>query len=271
MNLAPITPTPDIAIVVPVFNEADNVAPLVAELVRVFAEVPRPWEIVLVDDCSTDPTWDRIQEVVRQEPRVRGIRHLKNRGQSAAVWTGISESKAAQICTLDGDLQNDPAALPRMLDLLTEVDFVCGHRVNRQDSWMRRLSSRIARSARQAALGYDFADTGCALRAFKRSALTGVFPFNGLHRFLPILVAGNGSRCLEVPVNHRPRVAGISKYGVWNRLWRGLYDLLGVGWYQRRRLNPVALERSGWSPGEPEPLASKSPTPPTDPGHKPPR
>jgi len=226
------------------YNEAENVAPLVAELVRIFSPVQAPWEIVLVDDCSTDATWAQILAAHGADPRVRGLRHTRNRGQSAAVWTGLHESTAALLCTLDGDLQNDPAELPGMLALLQEVDFVCGHRVSRQDSQIRKFSSWIARRARKAVLGYDFADTGCALRAFKRSALTGVFPFNGLHRFLPILVAGNGSRCREVPVKHRPRVAGISKYGVWNRLWRGIYDLVGVGWYQRRRLNPVALERT---------------------------
>ncbi len=235
-------PGPEIAVVVPLFNEAENVAPLVAELVRLFSTLPQTWEIVLVDDGSRDHTWNEIQSVHLLDSRVRGLRHTRNCGQSAAVWTGLSGTVAPVLCTLDGDLQNDPAELPKMLALLHEVDFVSGHRVNRQDSFIRRFSSGIARAARKAALGYDFADTGCALRAFKRSALVGVFPFNGLHRFLPILVAGNGSRCREVPVRHRPRVAGISKYGIWNRLGRGIYDLVGVGWYQRRRLNPVPVE-----------------------------
>ena len=242
MNTVP--ETPEISVVVPLYNEADNVAPLVAELVRVFSPLTRAWEIVLVDDASTDATWERIVAANCTDNRVRGLRHITNLGQSAAVWTGIKESHSPVLCTLDGDLQNDPTELPRMLALLSEVDFVSGHRVNRQDSWVRKLSSRVARAARRTALRYDFADTGCALRAFKRSALAGVFPFNGLHRFLPILVAGNGSRCREVPVKHRPRVAGISKYGVWNRLWRGIYDLLGVGWYQRRRLPSVTLEKT---------------------------
>lgn len=246
MNPVPVTP--EITVVVPLYNEADNVAPLVTELVRVFSPLKRTWEIVLVDDASTDTTWAQIVAAHGADNRVRGLRHATNLGQSAAVWTGINESHAPVLCTLDGDLQNDPTELPRMLGLLSEVDFVSGHRVNRQDSWVRKLSSRVARAARKSALRYDFADTGCALRAFKRSALAGVFPFNGLHRFLPILVAGNGSRCREVPVNHRPRVAGISKYGVWNRLWRGIYDLLGVGWYQRRRLPAVALEKTTAKP-----------------------
>ena len=226
------------------FNESANVAPLVDEIVRLFAAEPRAWELVLVDDCSSDATWSQIIAAQARDARVRGLRHTKNRRQSAAVWTGLNGSTAPLLCTLDGDLQNDPAELPKMLALLAGVDFVCGHRVNRQDSFIRKASSRIARAARKAVLRYDFADTGCALRAFKRSSLTGIFPFNGLHRFLPILVAGNGSRCREVPVNHRPRVAGVSKYGVWNRLGRGLFDLAGVAWYQRRRLNPVAVEDS---------------------------
>lgn len=233
-----------IAIVVPLFNEAENVEPLVSELKRVFSAESRPWEIVLVDDASTDGTWAAIRSAQGADPKVRGLRHAGNRGQSAAVWTGFTGSDAPLLCTLDGDLQNDPAELPRMLELLDVVDFVCGHRVSRQDSFVRKVSSRIARVARKLALGADFADTGCALRAFKRECLSGVFPFNGLHRFLPILVAGGGFRCREIPVKHRPRVAGVSKYGVWNRLGRGLHDLVGVGWYQRRRLASVALEDS---------------------------
>ncbi len=233
----------EIAIVVPLFNEADNVRPLVEEIARVFGDGGQSWELVLVDDASTDGTWARVNESAARDPRIRGIRHSMNRGQSAAVWTGISGSDAPLLCTLDGDLQNDPEELPRMLGMLGgECDFVCGHRVHREDSWVRKVSSRVARWARTWALGHDFADTGCALRAFKRAALGGVFLFNGLHRFLPILVAGNGSRCREVPVRHRPRVAGVSKYGVWNRLGRGLFDLVGVAWYQRRRIPVVPVE-----------------------------
>jgi dolichol-phosphate mannosyltransferase len=122
---------------------------------------------------------------------------------------------------------------------LDRVDFVSGMRLSRQDTWLRKVSSRIARWARKAALSVDFADTGCAIRAFKRTALTGVFAFNGLHRFLPVIVHGGGFKTLEVPVNHRPRAAGVSKYGVWNRLGRGIYDLFAIAWYQKRRVRPV--------------------------------
>lgn len=233
---------PQIAIVVPVFNEEANIEPLVTEIAQVFRAETRPWQLVLVDDASTDGTWEAIRAQQSREPRVIGIRHRRNAGQSAAIWTGIAGTETPFLCTLDGDLQNDPSELPRMLQLLDRADFVCGHRVSRQDSFVRKVSSRVARSVRSWSLGWDFADTGCALRAFKRSSLAGVFPFNGLHRFLPILVAGNGSQVLEVPVKHRPRTAGVSKYGVWNRLGRGLFDLMGMAWYQRRRLPTLETE-----------------------------
>jgi dolichol-phosphate mannosyltransferase len=233
----------DLAIIVPVFNEQDNVLPMLREVAAALARESRPWELVFVDDGSTDATWTRIAEAQRQDARVRGLRHQRNAGQSAAVWTGIQHTTSPLLATLDGDLQNDPAELPRLLALLGEVDFICGDRTaNRRDSWLRRVSSAVARGARRLALRYDFRDTGCALRVFKREALAGIAGFNGLHRFLPILVAGGGFKTREVPVNHRPRVAGVSKYGVWNRAWRGLYDLVGVAWYQRRRLKPVAVE-----------------------------
>lgn len=230
---------PQIVIVVPVFNESGNIEPLVREVSLAFSGEKRPWQLVLVDDASTDDTWERIRKFAGTGSQVLGFRHVRNRGQSAAVWTGISRTCAPFICTLDGDLQNNPADLPAMLGQLEEVDFVCGRRIHRQDSGLRKVSSWVARKVRTWTLGWDFADTGCALRAFKRSSLSGVFPFNGLHRFLPILVAGNGSRVREVPVTHRPRVSGVSKYGVWNRLGRGLFDLVGMAWYQRRRLDSI--------------------------------
>jgi dolichol-phosphate mannosyltransferase len=232
---------PEISIIVPMYNEADNVAPLAAQVLAALRAEPRAVELVLVDDASTDDTWARIQAAHEADPRVRGIRHTRNAGQSAAVWTGFRGTRSAIIGTLDGDLQNDPADLPRMLAELERYDVVCGMRLARQDNSIRRLSSKIARWARKAALGVDFRDTGCGLRVFKRSAVEGLFAFNGFHRFMPILAHGGGAKVCEVPVNHRPRVAGISKYGVWNRLGRGLVDLVGVAWFQKRRINPVPV------------------------------
>ncbi|KAF0178247.1 MAG: glycosyl transferase family protein [Limisphaerales bacterium] len=233
-----------ISIIVPVFEETENVLPMAREVAAAFAAVPNDWELVFVDDGSRDATWAKVCEAARANPRVRGVRHTRNAGQSAALWTGIQQTDRPLLATLDGDLQNDPADLPRLLAELDSCDFACGWRQNRQDTFVRRVSSRLARAARRAALGAEFRDTGCALRVFRRAALAGVFGFNGLHRFLPILVAGGGFRVREVPVNHRPRVAGVSKYGVWNRLGRGLYDLVAIAWYQRRRFQPVPVEHT---------------------------
>jgi hypothetical protein len=142
---------------------------------------------------------------------------------------------------MDGDRQNDPKDLLQLLAELENCDFVCGVRCKRHDDWLRRVSTKIARAARRRVLRVDFCDTGCAFRAFKREALHGVFPFNGVHRFLPVLVHANGARTKEISICHRPRVAGESKYGLWNRLWRGLYDLVGLAWYQKRRLPQIGV------------------------------
>jgi dolichol-phosphate mannosyltransferase len=229
---------PEITVIVPVLNEAGNVLPLAREVVAALGS--RDFELVFVDDGSTDGTWAQIQAAQAQDARVRGWRHPRRLGQSAALWTGLERTTGPVVATLDGDLQNDPADLPRLLGLLAEADFVLGVRRRRRDNWTRRLSTQVAHGARRLVLGVDFEDAGCAARVFKRSVLCAVFPFDGLHRFLPLLVAGGGFRVQEAPVNHRPRHAGRSKYGVWNRLGRGIVDLLAVAWYQRRRLKPVA-------------------------------
>lgn len=197
------------------------------------------YELVFIDDGSTDSTWAQIAQAHSIEPRVRGVKHCRNSGQSAALWTGIRSTTAPIIATLDGDLQNDPADLPNLLRELDSCDFVCGVRKKRNDSWVRRASSRVARAARRAVLKVDFCDTGCAMRVFKRSALQNIFPFDGLHRFLPVLVHASGAKAKEVPINHRSRTAGISKYGLNNRLWRGIADLFAIAWYQKRRIGEI--------------------------------
>lgn len=227
----------ELAIIVPVYDEEENILPMAREVSDAMKNVAIDYELVFVDDASRDSTWQRIQELRKSNPRIRGMRHLKNAGQSAALWTGILNTTTPLIATLDGDLQNDPADLPKLIAELKNVDFVCGVRTKRKDTWVRRVSSKIARWARKSALGVDFVDTGCAFRVFKRSTLDGLFGFNGLHRFLPVLVHGGGHSTKEIPINHRARVAGVSKYGVFNRLGRGIYDLIAVGWYQRRRVH----------------------------------
>ena len=229
----------DLAIIVPVMNEEGNILPLAREVAAALAQVPQSWELVLVDDGSTDATWPRIEEAQRADARVRGLRLERNSGQSAALWIGLHATSSPVLATLDGDLQNDPADLPRLLAELAQCDFVIGVRVNRRDTFVRRASSSVARWARRTVLGVNLHDTGCSLRVFRREVLHGLFGFNAVHRFLPILVQGGGARCREVPVNHRPRVAGVSKYGVWNRAWRGLVDLFAIAWFQKRRLRAV--------------------------------
>lgn len=240
----------EVAIVVPVYNEADNILPLAEEVIAAMERQPHRFELVFVDDASTDATWERIGAAVRRFPQVRGWRHARNAGQSAALWTGWHRTSASILATLDGDLQNDPADLPRLLAKLAEVDFVSGMRVDRRDNVLRRFSSAVARWMRRWVLGADFRDTGCAVRVFRRAVLDAVPPIHGLHRFLPILVQAGGFRTLEVPVNHRPRRAGISKYGIWNRLGRGIHDLIGVRWYLKRQLRPVPVSEWPAASGE---------------------
>jgi len=237
--------TPEIAVVVPVYNEADNILPLADEVRVALGSVALSYELVFVDDASTDQTWSRIQDAHKINQRIRGLRHLKNAGQSAALWTGIQRTQSPIIATMDGDLQNDPADLPTLIRTLEHADFICGVRTKRKDDFLRRISSRVARTARKVTLGVDFADTGCAMRVFKRTALEGVFAFNGLHRFLPIVVHGGGMIVREVPINHRARVAGISKYGLWDRLGRGVFDLFAVRWYQKRRVCAAECDEFG--------------------------
>ncbi|MGN6384925.1 MAG: glycosyltransferase family 2 protein [Verrucomicrobiota bacterium] len=229
----------ELSVVIPVYNEEGNVLPLVAEVRKSLYPRGLDYELILVDDGSSDATWERILEAHANDPRVRGIRHQKNAGQSAALWTGIQASLSPVIATLDGDLQNDAGDLPLLLDELQTCDFVCGYRARRNDNWLRRVSTKVARAARRKVLKVDFRDTGCAMRVFKRSALKGLFPFNGIHRFLPVLVHANGMNTREVPVNHRARISGKSKYGLHNRLWRGIYDLIAVAWYQKRRIGEI--------------------------------
>jgi len=229
----------ELSVVAPLWNEELNVGPLLERVVQALRSEPRPFEVIFVDDASTDATWSRILEAQKVEPRLRAIRLLHHSGQSAALWTGFSASRGRIIATLDGDLQNDPTDLPRMLKELQNYDLVCGLRARRKDNTVRRLSSAVARWARKTALGVDFRDTGCNLRVFDRVVLSKLFPFDGLHRFMPVLAHAAGFRVIELPVAHHPRMAGKSKYGVWNRLGRGIWDLAAIAWYRKRHLSRV--------------------------------
>lgn len=230
--------TPQISVVIPVLNEEGNIRPLVDEIEAALAPRMR-FEIIVVDDCSTDRTADEIADLRCGRDWIKTVRHEITRGQSAAIRSGVQASGARIIAVLDGDGQNDPADIPTLfahLEMMPAVDMVVGRRVRRQDSPIRKLSSRIANSVRNFLLKDGIKDTGCGLKAFYRDQFLSLPAFDHMHRFLPALVQRHGGTVHCVPVNHRPRVRGQSKYGVGNRLWVGIADLLGVMWLQKRRI-----------------------------------
>jgi len=227
---------PDLSIVIPAYNERENVVPLFDELREALARVGRSYEIVMVDDGSRDGTPEWLVREAARDPRVVPVLLAGNHGQSAAIAAGLRHARGAVIVTLDADLQNDPADLPRLLAGLESADVVSGIRAQRHDRWLRRVSSRVANGVRRMALGDPITDIGCSFKAYRREALEGIPMFAGAHRFLPALCMFRGARLIEVPLSHRPRRHGVSKYGVGNRLWRGLYDLIGVRWLKSRML-----------------------------------
>lgn len=224
----------------PFYNEQDNIEPLLREISSAMAG--ERWELIAVDDCSTDGSAAVLERMQTQIEQLRVFRHQQNSGQSAAICSGVSAARGAWVVTLDGDGQNDPADVPRLLEYLqraeSEPAMICGFRQSRQDNRLRRWSSKIANTVRGGLLGDGTPDTGCGLKLFQREVFLRLPRFNHMHRFLPALVQRDGGLVVSVVVTHRPRTAGQSKYGVWNRLWVGIVDLWGVMWLQRRRMNP---------------------------------
>lgn len=246
MDMAPDTTgnaaSPLISVVIPVRNEAPNIAPLVAEIETALAGVAH--EIVYVDDGSSDATPAALREAARGAP-LRHMRHRTSCGQSAAVITGVKAARGIWIATLDGDGQNDPSDIPRMLARAQKggtTMLVAGHRVTRRDSWIKRRSSRIANRIRARLLGDATPDTGCGLKVFPRALFLALPHFDHMHRFLPALVLRQGGQVVSEPVNHRPRTRGASNYGTLDRLAVSLFDLMGVAWLQRRGSRPVLEE-----------------------------
>ncbi|MGB6350009.1 MAG: glycosyltransferase family 2 protein [Pseudolabrys sp.] len=229
---------PAVSIVVPVRNEADNIAPLVAEIAKA---VDGRWrfEVVYVDDGSNDGTGAQLKALVAQYPWLRRIRHKQSCGQSAAVRTGVAAARAPIVVTLDGDGQNDPAFIPALVHALEAggpgIGLVAGQRVGRKASGFKKLQSRIANVVRNAVLRDGTRDTGCGLKAFRREAFLRLPYFDGLHRFLPALVRREGYTVGYIDVVDRPRAHGVSNYGMWDRLWVGILDLAGVWWLIRRK------------------------------------
>jgi glycosyltransferase involved in cell wall biosynthesis len=229
--------TIDLSVVAPVYNELENLDQLVDELLRTLEPQGFATENILVNDGSSDGSSQKIAELAAKNRGVRGLHFKDNRGQTAAFDAGFKAARGRWIVTIDADLQNDPRDIPRLLGALDQNDAAVGFRRVREDGWLRRISSRIANAVRNRLSGDDIIDTGCSLKAFRRECLASLKLFAGMHRFLPTLVQMEGYRVTQLPVNHRPRVKGQSKYGVWNRAFRSLNDLLAVRWMKKRRLD----------------------------------
>jgi dolichol-phosphate mannosyltransferase len=227
-----VTNTPALSVVVPLYNEEANLPSLQEELRVALSGLD--YEIIFVDDGSVDRTAAQIET----GRNIRLIRFEKNSGQSAAIHAGLTAARGATVVIIDGDLQNDPADIPKLLaEIAHGADLVCGYRVKRQDTLVKRLTSRIANIVRSRYTKDGVRDTGCTLKAMRRECVSELFPFKGMHRFIPALVKAAGYRVVEVPVNHRPRRFGQSKYGLSNRALRATIDMFGVRWLLSRRLN----------------------------------
>jgi dolichol-phosphate mannosyltransferase len=235
-----------LSVVIPVCNEADNVQPLAREVQAALA-AHRPFEIIFVDDGSTDAT--AANACAARDggiPEIRLLQHSRRSGQSAAVWTGVRAARADWIATLDGDGQNDPADIPAMLEALRtggeSLRLIMGNRsANRRDTWLRKMSSRVANSVRGRMLRDGTPDTGCGIKLLHRATFLELPRFNHMHRFLPALFQRAGAQVISVPVRHRARTQGTSKYGLHNRLWVGIVDLFGVRWLIVRNPPPVTV------------------------------
>ncbi|MCE9591683.1 MAG: glycosyltransferase family 2 protein [Planctomycetes bacterium] len=243
--MTPTHDTPELSIVVPALNEEDNVGPLVEEVRRAVIDAGIAAELIVVDDGSTDATPQRLRDLQTKNPWLRVLRRDKARGQSAAMYAGIQAARGRFIATLDADLQNDPADLPPMLAKVRtgEADMTQGLRARRKDSLVRLCTSWVGRTTRKVILGDDIRDTGCTTRIVKAS-IARQFPleFKGMHRFMPVYARMVGAKVVEMPVNHRPRVAGVAKYGILNRGFVGFFDCLAMRWMLKRYRDSAVRE-----------------------------
>ncbi|NCD33955.1 MAG: glycosyltransferase [Spartobacteria bacterium] len=228
-----------ISLVVPVYNEASNIEKLVGELDSVADKIEQ-FEAILVDDGSHDGSWELLNALCSKREFLRGIHLPQNKGQSCAILQGLHAATGDVMATMDGDLQNDPADIPSMIEaLLPDVDCVCGYRAKRQDSWSRKMGSRLANAVRNAVTKDEVRDTGCSLKVFRRGCINDLPLLDGVHRFMPAYFSLNHRRIVEIPVNHRRRVNGTSKYTNLSRLPKTILDLAGFWWYRKRYIGRV--------------------------------
>lgn len=235
-------PIPDLSVIVPVYDEEESLPELAREIAAALDPTGLDYEVIYADDGSTDGSPAVLAALAAADRRVRVLRIRRNSGLSAALDAGFAHARAPVLVTLDADLQNDPAEIPRLLAELADCDVVCGVRARRRDDWLRRASSRIANAVRNRLTGESIADVGCTLRAYRAPFVARVPMFDGIHRFLPTLLRLAGARVRQVPVHHRPRLHGRPKYNIRNRIRRALIDLFAVRWMQRRWIDRRLVE-----------------------------
>ena len=233
----------DISIVAPVYNEEENLPILVSQLVDVLTPLGKSYEMIFVDDASTDRSRALLKEMVPRVPQIQILGFKKNCGETAAGAAGLKAARGDVVITIDADLQNDPKDIPMLLGYLGDYDMVTGWRQKRDDSWVKRVTSKIANRIRNTLSGETIRDSGCTYRAYKRECLENIKLYKGMHRFMPTLVKTEGFRVIEVPIAHHPRQFGVSKYTTWNRMWRAFVDLLAVRWMKSRHIHYEIEER----------------------------
>ncbi len=226
---------PDISIIIPLYNEVDNIEPLGYSIIN--AMQGQNYEVVFVDDGSTDGSTQKLREGCAQHTNFRTVHFKKNAGQTAAMDAGFRHARGKYVVSMDADMQNDPADIPKLLEKLNTYDMVCGWRQKRNDPWIKRISSKVANYIRNKLSREDIRDTGCSLKAYRSECLDHIKLYNGMHRFLPTLFKMEGFTVTEIVVNHYPRKFGKSKYGISNRAFRAFVDLLVVRWMKKRKLN----------------------------------
>ena len=232
-----------ISVVVPVYNEEENLPILIPRLAEVLEPLGESYEMIFVDDGSIDGSRKIIKEMSSKYPQIRLVGFKKNCGETAAGAAGLREANGKVVITIDADLQNDPKDIPRMLEYLKEYDMVTGWRQEREDSWIKRITSKIANEIRNGLSGETIRDSGCTFRAYRRECLQNIKLYKGMHRFMPTLVKMEGFRVVEIPIAHHPREFGVSKYTTWNRMWRAFIDLLAVKWMKSRHIHYEIEER----------------------------
>ncbi len=233
----------DISLVVPVYNEEENLPILIPEVTEVLQGLGASYEMIFVDDGSTDGSRALLKRMIAQDPRIRLLGFKRNCGETGAGAAGLKEARGKIVITMDADLQNDPKDIPKMLDYMKDYDMVSGWREKREDSWMKRITSKIANGIRNWLSQESVRDSGCTFRTYKRECLQNLKLYKGMHRFMPTLVRMEGFRVIEIPINHRPRKFGVSKYNTWNRMWRAFVDLLAVRWMKNRHIRYEIEER----------------------------